>query len=174
MLNDSLPKYFDPRKYASNELSMSGRIDLNQLKELSAALASDSGDVVVHLNFRVDDDRRYIATGNLKSRVQVTCQRCLGPVACDLDIEVSLAFVYDEEHAKNIPSEYDPVIMAEGEVVLSQLVEEELILGLPIVAYHEESGCNPAALKYASSTDDATDDEIKPNPFSILAQLKAK
>lgn len=174
MLNDSLPKYFDPRKYASSELSMGGSIPLNQLEELCAVLASDEGEVDIHLNFRVDEDRRYIATGNLKTQVQVTCQRCLGPVACDLEVSLSLAFVYDEDHAKNIPKDYDPVVMTNGEVVLSQLVEEELILSLPIVAYHEESGCNPAALKYASSTDDAADEVIKPNPFSILADLKAK
>ena len=174
MLNDSLPKYFDPRKNASYELTLNGRLPLNQLEELCAALASDVGDVVILLNFRVDEDRRYIATGNLKSQVQITCQRCLGPVTYDLDIDLSLAFVYDEDHAKNIPEEYDPVVMTDGEVVLSKMVEQELILALPIVVYHDESGCNPAALKYASSIDDATDEEIKPNPFSILANFKAK
>ncbi len=174
MLNDSLPKYFDPRKEANHELSISGTLPLNQLKELCAALVSDVGEVVVHLNFKVDEDRRYIAMGNLKAQVQVICQRCLGPVTYDLDVDLSLAFVYDEDHAKKIPEEYDPVVMTNGEVVLSKLVEEELLLALPIVAYHEESGCNPAALKYASSTDDAEDEVIKPNPFSILAELKAK
>lgn len=174
MLNDTLPKYFDPRKLASHEAAIEGRLLLSQFPELSAALASNEGDAFVHLNFRVDEDRRYIATGSIKSTVLVECQRCLEPCPVELEVDLSLCFVYDEEHAKNIPSDYDPVVMTDGEVVLAEMVEQELLLALPIVAYHEESGCNPVALKYASSTDDAPDDEIKPNPFSILAELKAK
>lgn len=174
MLNDALPRYFDPRKYAANEVALAGTLALNELEELSVLLASNEGDVSVNLNFKVDEDRRYIASGNLTAQVEMICQRCMKPAPYDVDIDLMLAFVYDEEHAKSLPAEYDPVIMNDGEVVLAKMVEEELILALPVVAYHEESGCNPIALKYASSTDEATDDEQKPNPFSILAQLKAK
>lgn len=172
MLNDSLPKYFDPRKYAHHESAIEGYLPLNQLKELCAVLASDEGDAFIHLDFRVDEDRRYIATGSLKTVVQVACQRCMEMVSQELTVDLSLAFVYDEEHAKNIPSDYDPVVMTDGEIILADMVEQEIILALPIVAYHEESGCNPTAVKYASSTDDAPDDEQKPNPFSILANFK--
>ena len=173
MLNDALPKHFDPRKYANHESAFEGSLPLNKFKELCAILASDEGDVFIHLDFRVDEDRRYIATGSLTAQVQVVCQRCMGAVPHDLALDLSLAFVYDEDHAKNIPNSYDPVVMTDGDVILADMVEQEIILALPIVAYHEESGCNPTAVKYASSTDDAPDDE-KPNPFSILAQLKAK
>ncbi|WP_245931922.1 YceD family protein [Marinomonas aquiplantarum] len=173
MLNDTLPKYFDPRKYANNELAFEGNMPLNQFEELCAILASDEGNAFIHLDFRVDEDRRYIATGSLTANVQVVCQRCMGAVHHDLEVDLALGFVYDEDHAKNLPNNYDPVVMTDGEVILADMVEQEIILALPIVAYHEESGCNPTAQKYASSTDDAADDE-KPNPFSILAQLKAK
>ncbi|MCC4275965.1 YceD family protein [Marinomonas communis] len=174
MLNDTLPKYFDPRKYAAQEVALEGRLPLSVFPELSAALASNEGDALIHLNFRVDEDRRYIATGSITATVQVECQRCLEAAPVDLEVDLCVCFVYDEDHAKNIPSDYDPVVMTDGEVVLANMVEQELLLALPIVAYHEESGCNPVALKYASSTDDAPDDENKPNPFSILAELKAK
>ncbi|TBR45060.1 hypothetical protein CBF23_000735 [Marinomonas agarivorans] len=174
MLNDTLPRYFDPRKYASNEVSLTGTIALSEFKELAVLLASNKGDVIVSLNFKVDEDRRYIANGNIKAQVEMVCQRCMKPAPYSIDTELSLAFVYDEEHAKSLPAEYDPVIMTDGEVILAEMLEEELILALPVVAYHEESGCNPIALKYASSTDEAADDEQKPNPFSILAELKAK
>ena len=173
MLNSTLPIYFDPRKYASHEMSLDGTMPLNQFKELSAALASNVGDVSVHLNFKVDD-RRYIATGSLKTQVQIVCQRCMKPAPYDVEIDLAVGFVYDEDHAKALSADFDPVLMVDGEVVLAKMVEEELILALPVVAYHDESGCNPVALKYASSTDEAADDEEKPNPFSILAQLKAK
>lgn len=173
MLNDTLPKYFDPRKYASYEQAFEGYVPLNEFKELCAILASDEGNAFIHLDFRVDEDRRYIATGSLTAQVQVVCQRCMGAVSHDLALDLSLGFVYDEDHAKNLPNNYDPVVMTDGEVILADMVEQEIILALPIVAYHEESGCNPTAVKYASSTDDAPDGE-KPNPFSILAQLKVK
>jgi len=173
MLNSTLPIYFDPRKYASHEMVLEGQMQLNLFKELCSVLASDTGDVVVHLSFKVDD-KRYIATGSIKVQVQILCQRCMQPAPYDIDIDIAIGFVYDEEHAKSLPEDYDPVIMIDGEVVLAKMVEEELILALPVVAYHDESGCNPVALKYASSTDEAADDEQKPNPFSILAQLKAK
>ncbi|WP_243730273.1 YceD family protein [Marinomonas balearica] len=174
MLNDSLPKYFDPRKYATHEVTLEGQLPLTDLSELRELLVSDEGHVSIHLNFKVDEDRRYIATGSMNASVQVVCQRCMEGVDCNLEVDLALGFVYDEEHANNLPKDYDPVVMTEGEVILADMVEQELILAVPIVAYHEETGCNPVALKYASSADDAPDDEIKPNPFSILADLKAK
>ncbi|WP_392384043.1 YceD family protein [Marinomonas primoryensis] len=173
MLNDTLPKHFDPRKYANYELAFEGYVPLNEFKELCAILASNEGNAFIHLDFRVDEDRRYIATGSLTAQVQVVCQRCMEAVTHDLALDLSLGFVYDEDHAKNLPKDYDPVVMTDGDVILADMVEQEIILALPIVAYHEESGCNPTAVKYASSTDDAPDGE-KPNPFSILAQLKVK
>lgn len=174
MLNNTLPKYFDPRKYANQKVALEGRVALALMSELSEVLTSNEGDAVVHLDFRVDEDRRYIATGSVKATVHLECQRCMHPVGIELGVDLSLGFVYDEDHAKNLPAEYDPVVMTEGEVILADMIEQELLLALPIVAYHEENGCNPMALKYASSTDDAPDDEIKPNPFSVLADLKVK
>lgn len=173
MLNNRLPLYFDPRKYASSQVELEGKMQVGQFKALCEVLASDAGDVSIHLKFKVDEGC-YVVTGTLKSQVQVICQRCMQPAPYEIDAQISVAFAYDEEHAKSLPVDYDPVVMKDGEVVLAEMVEEELILALPVVAYHAENDCNPHALKYASSTDEAADDGEKPNPFSVLAQLKAK
>ncbi len=174
MLDDLLPKYFDPRRYAHHELVIEGCLSLNQFKELRTVLSSDEGDAHIHLNFRFDEDRRCVANGSLNTIVKVVCQRCLKTVSQKLSIDLLLAFVCDEDRAKNIPSCYDPVVMVDGNVILVDMVEQEIILALPIVAYHAESACNPMAIKYASFTDYASDGEKKSNPFSILTDLKAK
>ena len=170
MLNDSLPKYFDPRQYANQGIAIAGHLPLKQLKELCTILASDEGDAYIHLDFRVEEDKRYVATGSLNATVHVVCQRCMEAVPQKLSVGLLLAFVSDEDHAQHISIDYEPVVMTDGDVSVADIVEQEIILALPIVAYHEESGCNPTAVKYASFTDDAQ----TPNPFSVLAYLKVK
>ena len=74
-----------------------------------------------------------------------------------------------EEHAKNLPRYYDPLIVAGDDLELFPMVEEELILSLPIVPYHDDCSVQ-TSFGDVATTDNETD---KPNPFSVLASLKA-
>ena len=99
------------------------------------------------------------------------CQRCLTPVDVPLDVERSFRFVADEATAEALDEECDEDLLAlSREFDLRELIEDELLMALPVVPRHAEC---PTSVPLASSDDDfeAANSE-KPNPFAALAALR--
>ncbi len=165
-----LPKRVDPRKLAEREVQLHGSVDLKSMPELLSLLVDDEGEVSVELSFALDEQKLRTVKGQATARVRQQCQRCLDPVEVELEAEFSLAVVLNEEQAKNLPRYYDPLLVEE-DVVLAELVEEELILSLPAVAYHQD--CD-VQLSYGEGEAEPSEQDEKPNPFSVLASLKQK
>lgn len=165
-----LPKRVDPRKLAEREAELQGSLELKSMPELCTLLVDDEGSVDVELRFALDEQKLRTLTGGAKATVRQQCQRCLEPVEVELEANFSLAVVLNEEQAKNLPRYYDPLLLEE-DVDIAALVQEELILSLPAVAYHQN--CD-VKLSYGESDVTAGEQEDKPNPFSVLASLKQK
>ena len=94
--------------------------------------------------------------------------------------ELAVAVVWGETQLAHVPKGLDFVIGEEGIVDLLQLVEDELLLSLPIVSYHEEGPC-AEELTYSSPIepvqpehDTSAQESAKDNPFQALAALKDK
>ncbi|KEA61900.1 hypothetical protein ADIMK_4047 [Marinobacterium lacunae] len=121
--------------------------------------------------FALDEQRLRTVSGSASGSVMLTCQRCLEPVSVDVEAEVNLAMVLNEEQAKNLPRYYDPLIVEAEDVELLSLIEDELILSLPLVAYHEDCSIQTS---FGDVDEAARTQEKKPNPFSVLAELKNK
>jgi len=165
-----LPKRVDPRKLAEREAQLQGTIDLESMPELCSLLVDNEGKVSVELGFALDQQKLRTVIGHANARVKQQCQRCLEAVEVDLHAEFNLAVVLNEEQAKNLPRYYDPLLVEE-DVVLASLVEEELILTLPAVAYHDDCSVQ---LSFGEDEVQQSEQDEKPNPFSVLASLKAK
>ena len=140
------------------------------MPQLLSLLVDDEGEVSVELRFALDQQKLRTVTGHATARVKQECQRCLNPVDIELHASFDLAVVLNEEQAKNLPRYYDPLLVEE-DVVLATMVEEELILTLPSVAYHQD--CK-VKLSYGESVTESSGQDKKPNPFSVLAALKQK
>ena len=120
----------------------------------------------------------------VQARLWLTCQRCLQPVAHDVSLNPVLRFVDGEEEAARLDEEAgdeEDVLALPRSLKVSELMEDELILALPLVPLH--SVC-PVPLPYLESSetqasthitaDDSAATADKPNPFAVLAQLKKK
>ncbi len=102
-----------------------------------------------------------------RGRVWRECQRCLQPVALDLEVSRPLRFVADEATAAALDAESeDDVLVASRHLDLHELVEDELLLALPLVPMH---GHCPRQLPMAAGDAAA---EPAPKPFAALAALK--
>lgn len=105
----------------------------------------------------------------LQAQTTVTqqCQRCLQPMAVPLGVDRGFRFVASEEEAERLDEESeDDVLVESRRFDLPALIEDELILALPLVPRHETC---PQPLPTAAA-DDA--DEAAPNPFAALAALR--
>lgn len=109
---------------------------------------------------------------HLKARapVQMICQRCLQSLNEDLRVERSFLFLPDEDEVVRLDEELeDDVLQLPRFFDLLQLVEDELILALPIVPRHEDC---PQPLPLAVETDAVDAAAEAPHPFAALAALK--
>jgi len=152
-------------------VKIEGIASVAAMPRLVSLLADDTGEIQVSLQFATDEQRLRTATGSARGQVNVTCQRCLEPVAVEVEATVALAVVLNEEQAKNLPRYYDPLIVEAEDVELLSLIEDELILSLPLVAYHEDCSIQTS---FGEAEEAARTQDTKPNPFSVLAELKNK
>lgn len=100
--------------------------------------------------------------------LQLECQRCLQPVATPLAVQRSFRFLPDEASAAEIDADSeDDVLVLTRALDVHELVEDELILALPLVPRHE--AC-PQPLAAPAAADEPLAE--RPNPFAALAALK--
>jgi uncharacterized protein len=112
---------------------------------------------------------------HLEARTQVwrECQRCLQPVALALALERSLRFVRTEDEAARLDAESeDDVLALERAFDLRALVEDELLLALPLVPTHEVCP-EPLPMEAAAEEGDEASAQAA-HPFAALAALKGK
>lgn len=104
---------------------------------------------------------RLTASGVLS----LACQRCLEAVPFGLDIESLLELVPEgaemsQEELEDDSRDFLPVVR---DLDVAELVEDEILLALPVAPRHERCGLPGAAEAGERS-----------NPFSALAELKGK
>lgn len=164
-----LPRQIDLRKFAQQRLSLSGEVPLNELGRLSALSLAGSAPVVVHIDCSIDDQRRRLLQGTADCLMQVPCQRCLDRVEVALHADIHLAIVWSEDDSSNLPKSLDPLVLGEGTTDFYAIIEDELLLSMPMVSYHEED-----CIEQTSFGEDAVDTsaESEVNPFQVLKQLK--
>lgn len=102
------------------------------------------------------------------SAVQLECQRCLSPVETALEAERSLRFVAGERQAAALDAEIeDDVLALSKNLDLRELIEDELLLALPLVPRHEIC---PQPLRFGHVLE--PEPVARPNPFAALEALK--
>lgn len=108
----------------------------------------------------------------LEARVPQTCQRCLQPYAQSVEVDRWFRFVKDEATALAEDDEAEEdLLVLEPRFDLTALVEDELLMALPLVPMHDVC---PQPLLSGPATNEPAPREERPNPFAALATLKAR
>jgi uncharacterized protein len=171
MSSAPFPERIDAVKMFAREGTISAELPLARLQRLTGQLASNQGAVTVDLRFILDEEGRRVISGTLDTTVKVACQRCLQDMDLELHSEISLFAVDDEEAFQELRDDQDGVILPEdGLLDVQSLVEDELLLSLPMIPMHEDPACNATLNALRDSEAEA---ESRPNPFAVLAGLKA-
>ena len=82
-----------------------------------------------------------VADLSLQGEAMLRCQRCMQPMRWPVRSAVRVALVASAAEADALPGEIEPVLAPEGRLRIAELVEEELLLTLPIVPLHESADC---------------------------------
>ena len=161
----ALPQRLDLARLADARAVLDGELPLARLGRLAPLLARADGVVRVHLEF-ARDLKREVVQGRVESELILTCQRCFGEVEVAVVADVDLIRVADEDDAEALADGRDPLVAPNREVEMATLLEDELLLAMPIVPLHEATAdCQRLS---ASPT---TAGEVA-HPFAALAALK--
>ncbi|MAA71146.1 MAG: hypothetical protein CL679_05385 [Bermanella sp.] len=166
------PVRVDPIKSVEQEAEFSGSIQVSKLERLQNFLQDDSGEAQVEIQFGHDQQGTSLLRGQCQAQVRMTCQRCMNPVDVELSTNFELGIVFSDEQAKHLPKQYEPVIAERDDLVLLPVIEDELILSLPMYAYHAECDDNELVAKAEEMKPEPVETEAPNNPFSVLEQLK--
>jgi len=139
------------------------------MTRLLAACEGSSEHVHVSVKFDVDELGLIVISGKGSATISLTCQRCTELLDMKLDVTFTFSPVKDDEAAEDLPSYYDAIELDEnGEVNLLELVEDEMILNIPLIPRHELKDCQS---KPDSVWGELPEELDKPNPFDVLKNL---
>jgi uncharacterized protein len=142
MNTHSLPDFILPQQLVAQEATLEGTVSLAELPLLVDSLYDDQGQVRAQLQFGKDEEGLAYIKGSLHAELNLLCQRCLRPFTLTLDVPISLSLVTNELAVKSLPTYYDPLFVSKEPISLRGIIEEELLLNLPLVAKHEPEKCS--------------------------------
>lgn len=182
----SLPNslhHFQIKTFTRNAQELSGQATLADFPRVLAEAADDAppSHAQVPVHWRLLGEQRPDAQGQPQSwlltqvstEVYLSCQRCLQPVAVPVQTEQWFRFVDTTQQAdeQDAESEEDVLTFDEAQDVHA-LLEDDLLMALPIVALHE--AC-PVPLAHSGAAPVQQADAVpakRPNPFAALASLR--
>jgi uncharacterized protein len=163
----SNPILIDPLKHAREGRQIAGKLPVSGLDErVASELVDTAGEVSWTLSGFIDNLRRPSLRIELAASLSVPCGRCLQPLAVDLKADTVITLFSSEdklEEAVEADESLDAII-AEPELDVLALIEDEIIMGLPLSPLHDDCGTEHLARAKAD----------KPNPFAVLAALKSR
>lgn len=172
------PARLDVRAFALAEQSLQREDALHRFTRLSAEVIEGVG-IEGTVAWRCAGEMRSDAAGktvpwlHLEAKVALPlrCQRCLGPVEEVLEVDRWYRFVADEATAEleDDDSEED-VLALEPRPNITELVEDELLMALPLVPMHDT--CPVAVTMQAGDLGAQGEGEPRESPFAQLAKLK--
>ena len=166
-----LPKQVDPQKCAIQRSDYQGVMAADDMGRLNDFVVDILDEVTVGLRFEIDAQNLTFFHGDIATRVSLVCQRCNEPFGYTIEQSFSFTPIKEGQAVDDIPDVYDPVELNEhGEINLLELLEDEIIVSLPLVPMHDEKDCK--VTKDDLSFGEIEPDDKQPNPFAVLKELK--
>jgi uncharacterized protein len=176
------PRRLDVAVMAAAHGELSGEWPLAALDRLAdLVLGTEPAGSPIH--WQAEGDQRPVTGGEpeiwlhltAQACVNMRCQRCLGSLTVPLDLDRWIRLVRDAAQAEALDAELeDDVLELQRHTDLGELIEDELLLALPLVPRHEDCP-EPLPMGDPVDPDPAADlAPDRPNPFAALAQLKKK
>lgn len=161
-----LSQSINPLRLAKARERIVGEIQLNSLARLKGILLDDKGKLEYSLAFEFDAADVCIIECDIETQLILECQRCFKPVEIEIRKNSLLGVVDEGDEIDALAKEYEPVQLdEEGVITVEELIEEELLLSIPLSALHPEDNC-------AGTNDlDRINAEAKRQPFAGLASL---
>jgi uncharacterized protein len=156
-------------------------LDLPQLERVVRAGGLPGTHIEARLQFGAFEGRTTVDV-RVEGTAVLECQRCLQP--CEIVVDESALVAIVRAETDDVPGGYEPFVGMPEQLSLSALIEEQVLLALPLVPAHEAgagecltSEAEVLALAPAFAVETAAEDaavEEKQTPFANLRELLEK
>lgn len=159
----------DSLDFARNESERHGKIHAAELTRLHSYLFDDDGELTYAVTGLPNNNGKPMLHIVVNGTVNLCCQRCLGKLEHTLNVQADLLLAKNENELQ-LYDEDDEIdcILASIDMDVMALIEDEIILSLPISSRHPKEECSPESLNNGNQTVNALSD----HPFAALAALK--
>lgn len=169
LMSGQLPAQIDPIRLADEGARLCGALpgrEMVRLQEL-ALPNSRPEPVAVDLHFERTGQGVRRMHGTIRTQVEMACKRCLKP----LQVEVVAQPLFVLLQPGEVEPEEGETLVVEAALSLAELVEDELLLAMPMSPGHAEGECEIA---FPITAGKAPVAEKKANPFAELRGFKGK
>lgn len=162
--------FIDSLDFARNGREISGEVQIAELPRLLDILEKPQGILSYTVQGGADKQGTPFLDVSVVGQCQLRCQRCLSVLDYPVGLHTRLLLrdqasldALDDNVAGGKEEEFDSILADEHLNVLDML-EEEILLSLPIAPKHELGACQV--------TDGENGHREEKNPFAVLAKLK--
>ena len=162
----------DPIQLAEKGARLSGELPVKGLSRLVEMCCNDEGSVRIDLQFEHDpvDDLRTLR-GTIDARINVTCQRCMESMVLSLSAYPHLLLLRAGDRDELM--EGGNALAVERPITLGSLIEDELLLSMPMVPMHPSENCRAQESRELLKLQEfAPNEKKRTKPFAVLAALK--
>jgi uncharacterized protein len=157
--------FIDALDFARNGRRISGEVPVSDLPRLLDMLENPQGVLSYSVQGGVDEQGTHFLDLDIAGQCSLRCQRCLSGLDHPIRLETRL-LLRDQESLDALEDddeEFDS-ILADTHLDVQDLLEEEILLSLPIAPRHELGACQ---IKNGEDGHGG----VK-SPFAVLAELK--
>jgi uncharacterized protein len=157
----------DALQFAREGGRLEGEIPVARMSRLQDLVAEATDAIRYCVQGGTDARRRPVIDVRVEGSLRLVCQRCLDPIEFPLQRSSRFVLVSGEAELPDVADE-DPdteTVAVDALADIEDVVEQEVLLGLPIAPMHEDDACGSNRAQAGNE---------RPSPFAALAQLKQK
>lgn len=158
----------DSLEFSRQGKSLAGCVVVNDLPRLAESVANVEAALSWQLRGEKDEEGKLFLELAVEGVLSLICQRCLAEMALPVSVAERLLLVPDGAPWPEDELEDDSMdaIAAEREMSVLTLVEDEVLLALPVVPRHPDQAMCRSLVR--------VDEDLPASPFALLEQLKKK
>ncbi|WP_457095784.1 YceD family protein [Lysobacter sp. P5_B9] len=165
--SDRVPEILDAWRMVAARRGVEGRLPLSALTRLEDSLLDTKGEVRFALEFDRDSLQVPYVELRIDAELPLVCQRSMDRFLLPVRIVQRLGLIRDEADEAALPEGYEPLLVPDdGELRTAELVEDELILAVPVVPV------KPGSEAVERDWPATQVEQERANPFAALSALK--
>ncbi len=142
---------------------MRGEVAVSELVRLGDSVNKRSGNLRYRLVGNLDERQRPRLRLEVTGTLGLKCQRCLGDLSYEVAVDSSLLVLAEGAGGGSVEVDDLDAVAADPAMDVWSLVEDEVLLALPIAPSHVDGECHMMA---------EAERKLAASPFAVLSRLK--